>query len=150
MTPIEKNIIVVDEKGNQYEATYAKRAKGLVKNGRARFIDVNTICLACPPNNNTEDNYMPENKSENIQNSSAKLSVDYLLKKIEEISLEKSILLDAISEIGKLKSIGPGDVGTQEQAKAIGEIIKARETTNQRLIALYEKMYDDLKLEKDK
>ena len=43
-----------------------------------------------------------------------------------------------------MKSGGPGDVGTQEQAKAVGEIIKAREATNQKLIALYEKMYDDL------
>ena len=39
MIPIEKNIVVVDEQGNEYEATYPKRAKGLVKNGRARFID---------------------------------------------------------------------------------------------------------------
>ena len=46
---MEKNIIVVDEQGNQYEATYPKRAKGLVKNGRARFVDEHTICLACPP-----------------------------------------------------------------------------------------------------
>jgi len=50
--------------------------------------------------------------------------------------------------LGKLKSVGPGDIGTEEQAKAIGEIIKARETTNQKLLALYEKMYDDLKPEK--
>jgi len=42
-TPIEKNIIVVDEQGNEYEATYPKRAKGLVKNGRARFVDENKI-----------------------------------------------------------------------------------------------------------
>ena len=49
MTPIEKNIKVVDEHGNSYEATYLRRAKGLVKNGRARFTSNNTICLACPP-----------------------------------------------------------------------------------------------------
>lgn len=47
MTPIEKNIIVVDEQGREYEATYLKRAKGLVKNGKARFVDENKICLAC-------------------------------------------------------------------------------------------------------
>ena len=63
MIPIEKNIIVVDEQGNEYEATYPKRAKGLVKNGRARFIDENTICLACPPNIELEDKTMSENKS---------------------------------------------------------------------------------------
>ena len=43
-TPIEKNVIVVDEQGNEYEATYPKRARGLVKNGRARFIGENKIC----------------------------------------------------------------------------------------------------------
>ena len=49
MTPIEKNVIVVDEQGNILEATYPKRAKGLVKKGRARFISESMICLACPP-----------------------------------------------------------------------------------------------------
>lgn len=173
MIPIEKNIVVVDEQGNEYEATYPKRAKGLVKNGRARFIDENTICLACPPNIELEDKIMSENKkvdsinNNNIPNNSAtpkevsesmakllnstaeqqcseKLTMDYLLGKLEEISLGQAFLTDAISELGKMKSGGPGDVGTQEQAKAIGEIIKAREATNQKLIALYEKMYDDL------
>ena len=76
--------------------------------------------------------------------SSEKLTMDYLLGKLEEISLGQAFLTDAISELGKMKSGGPGDVGTQEQAKAVGEIIKAREATNQKLIALYEKMYDDL------
>ena len=177
MIPIEKNIVVVDEQGNEYEATYPKRAKGLVKNGRARFIDENTICLACPPNIELEDKTMSENKkvdsinNNNIPNNSAthkevsesmakllnstaeqqcseKLTMDYLLGKLEEISLGQAFLTDAISELGKMKSGGPGDVGTQEQAKAIGEIIKAREATNQKLIALYEKMYDDLKPDK--
>lgn len=49
MTPMTKNIEVVDEQGNVYGATYPKRAKGLVKNGRARFVGENRICLACPP-----------------------------------------------------------------------------------------------------
>ena len=47
--PIEKNIRVVDALGNEYEATCPKRAKGLVKQGRAHFISENTSCLACPP-----------------------------------------------------------------------------------------------------
>ena len=69
MTPIEKNIIVVDEQGNEYKATYPKRAKGLVKNGRARFIAENKICLACPPDKIMEDNQMSDNISvnENIE-----------------------------------------------------------------------------------
>ncbi len=172
MIPIEKNVTVVDEQGNEYEATYPKRAKGLVKNGRARFIDENTICLACPPNN-MEDKTMSENKkvdsinnntpnnnktsnevadaTADLSNSNAKeqhsekLTIDYILGKLEEISIGQAFTTDAILELGKMKSGGPGDVGTQEQAKAVGEIIKAREATNQKLIALYEKMYDDLK-----
>ena len=65
VTPIEKNIIVVDEQGNEYEATYPKRAKGLVKNGRARFVDENKICLACPPDKILEEQKMSENISKN-------------------------------------------------------------------------------------
>ena len=167
MVPIEKNIIVVDEQGNEYEATYPKRAKGLVKNGRARFIDEKTICLACPPNIESEDKTMSENKKiDSINNEipnnngaskesaeakvdlltttggqgSEKLTVDYLLGKLEEISHDQPFLIAAISELGKM------DVGAQERARAVGEIIKAREATNQKLIALYEKMYDDLTL----
>ena len=162
MIPIEKNVIVVDENGNEYEATYPKRAKGLVKNGRARFIDENTICLACPPNN-TEDKIMSENKKADstinktsneiadvkAELPSEKLTIDYILSKLEEISVGQAFATDAILELGKMKSGGPGDVGTQEQAKAVGETIKAREATNQKLIALYEKMYDDLKPKQD-
>ena len=60
MIPIEKNILVVDEQGNEYEATWPKRARGLVKNGRARFLSENKICLACPPEIDMEDNEMTD------------------------------------------------------------------------------------------
>lgn len=55
-----KNIAVIDEQGIKYEATYLKRAKGLVKSGRARFVDEKTICLARPPDK-SEDKTMSEN-----------------------------------------------------------------------------------------
>ncbi len=50
-------IKVFDQYGNELESTYPKRANGLVKKGRARFIGENTIVLlettekteACPP-----------------------------------------------------------------------------------------------------
>ena len=146
MIPIEKNIVVVDEQGNYYEATYPKRAKGLVKNGRARFIDENTICLACPPYD-MEDNNM-SNNTENMAmetKPTEKLTMDYVLKQIEKIATETEYLHNAISELSKTNSVGPGDVGTQEKAHALGEIVTSREHTNQRLLSLYEKMYDDLK-----
>ena len=59
-------MIVVDSQGNEYEATYPKRAKGLVKSGRARFVGENKICLACPPSDNLEDNKMSENININV------------------------------------------------------------------------------------
>ena len=60
---MEKNIYVVDEKGNEYEATYPRRAKGLVKNGRARFVSKNKICLACPPKKFLEDKRLKDKLS---------------------------------------------------------------------------------------
>ena len=146
MIPIEKNIIVVDEQGNYYEATYPKRAKGLVKNGRARFIDENTICLACPPCD-MEDN----NMSNNIENvaietmPTEKLTMDYVLGQIEKITTETEYLHHAISELSQINSGGPGDIGAASKAQALGEIVTQREHTNQKLLSLYEKMYDDLK-----
>lgn len=43
--PIEKNIIVTDDTGVPIGATYPKRARGLVKHGRAAFTDDRTIRL---------------------------------------------------------------------------------------------------------
>ena len=155
MIPIAKNIKVVDEFGKEYEATYQKRAKGLVKNGRARFINENTICLACPPTENKlEDKIMTDNTT-NTLNSNVEiketpqtLTMEYLLQKIEEISKDQPYISEAISALEFVNSGGPGDVGAQAKAHALGEIVKAREATNQKLLSLYEKMYDDLKSEK--
>ena len=144
MIPIEKNIIVVDENGNAYEATYPKRAKGLVKKGRARFIDENKICLLCPPENEMEDKDMSENKTK-----SQKITIKYLLEQIEEIAKNQEHINDALQKLTFMESKGPGDVGTDGQAQAIARVVEAREETNQKLIALYEKMYDDLKPHKE-
>ena len=95
MIPIVKNIIVVDEQGNEYEATYPKRAKGLVKNGRAHFIDENTICLACPPDTKLEDKNMSENTVNvnvevptEIDTSLSKHDIPYVLEQIEKLHTE--------------------------------------------------------------
>ena len=154
MIPIEKNIVVVDEKGNEYEATYPKRAKGLVKNGRARFIDENTICLACPPNIELEDKTMSENKNVIVEATAKtpieepqKLTINYVLEQIEKIQNQTDHIGMALAALGnmvpKTNSTTP-DVAGAEQAEAIAEVVESREATNQKLIALYGKMYDDL------
>lgn len=43
-----KNVSVIDENGIVTGSTYPKRASGLVKKGRARWIDADTICLCAP------------------------------------------------------------------------------------------------------
>ncbi len=156
MTPIEKNVIVVDEQGNKYEATYPKRAKGLVKNGRARFIDENTICLACPPCD-MEDNNMSENKAinqtTNIPNIELPVYVDKALtareifEKIAE--LQKQLTESSYHSLHRLddsiSSICTDE--NEEKSEQIGEVcsvFKMRETTLIKMLELYEKMYNDL------
>ena len=89
MTPIEKNIHVVDEQGNVYEATWPKRAKGLVKHGRARFISEDTICLACPPNTDLEDTEMNENKVE----------LSWLLQQIAALQSDTEYLKEGLAQL---------------------------------------------------
>ena len=150
-TPIEKNVIVVDEQGNEYEATYPKRAKGLVKNGRARFVAENKICLACPPNENLEDKDMSENTTtiENAQETkSIEITVEYALAQIEKILADTQHIQEALYALRDVQSKGPGDVGAQGTAMSIANVVKYREETNQQLLAFYREMYNELKIEK--
>ena len=137
-----KNVIVIDGQGNKYEETYPKRARGLVKNGRARFVDEHTICLVCPPDMRTEDGKMSENTS--------KCTVGSVLDSIERITRDTAYISEALKEIaamedtgetGPCETIGP----TAAKAQAIESIIAEREETNRRLIAFYSKVYDDLR-----
>ncbi len=191
MTPITKNIRVVDESGKEYEATYPKRAKGLVKNGRARFVDEHRICLVRPPNKNLEDNHMFENITpedeaikmteeinralnenpqadvgEIVRNAVANyageefaastvqaemptkasaLTMDYVLTRIDKVLNDTDYIQSTLIALEDISFEGPGDIASAQKAEAIGEIVKCREATNQKLLSLYEKMYEDLK-----
>lgn len=157
-----KNIIVSDEQGNEYEATYPKRAKGLIKNGRARFVGENKICLACPPDMISEDEKMLDKlQNSEIINTAAeqtepvsvspeetKLTADYILEQLEKIAAGIEYLNKAVTEIGQLQESTEFPMSPEKfvtKAEAISDVVKCRETTNQQLIRLYEKMYDDLK-----
>lgn len=170
MIPIEKNIIVTDEYGNEYEATYLRRAKGLVKNGRARFIDKNTICLACPPNN-LEDNIMNKHKQEDpyialesiekpippmkpdsvipksdSNSETVKLNMDYVLTRIDKIIEQNQYIKDAVTAIGHMtvNESEFGGNGDSARAEAISTSIAAREATNRQIIKFLKKMYNDI------
>ena len=140
---MEKNIAVVDEAGNVYEPTWPKRAKGLVKHGRARFVDENRICLTCPPDK-TEETHM--------SNTSifGEMTVADILNRINNIINQTSYIGEAYEAF---KTMGDGDSGDcgapgnimgKAKAEAIASVVQCRETTNQQILRLYEKMYDDL------
>ena len=137
-TPIEKNIIVVDEQGNEYEATYLKRAKGLVKNGRARFINENTICLACPPKE-----YLEDNKMEN------KLTEREIFEQI--VALQKQITENSANSLHRLGDVigdvysTEEDTGT-EQVSKVCDVFAMREQNLRMMLELYMKMYEDARI----
>lgn len=181
-----KNVRVIDEQGNEYEATYLKRAKGLVKHGRARFLSDNVICLACPPNStDLEDSQMKDflfgkknqaptaekGKSEEqpaaVKPAEAvsapeapempkmpelpeipeipeapkatdapaeEISTAYLLEQLAAIQRDSAYLKDAMDKVAQM---GRGD---ETRAGVLADMVKARETTNQRLIATYSEL----------
>ena len=144
-----KNIIVVDEHGKKYGTTYLKRAKGLVKQGRARFLARNMLCLACPPDQNLEDKNMSEQTMENmatekesIEQEGSKYSIEYCLEQIERIGHQTEELNQVITELRQMEN----GSSCEAKAMALGNIVECRETTNQQMLRFYEKMYDDLRV----
>ena len=148
----------MDELGKEYTSTYAKRANGLVKNGRARWLDGNTICLVCPPDTlNLEDNNM-SNKADNMENMTGvcekaesrtenlSTNVADILSRIDMIIVQGNTLKDVVMQIQNIpindSPLG-GEDGAQ-RARAINNIYSAREATNQKLIDLLEKMYNNI------
>lgn len=160
MIPIEKNIFVVDEQGNEYEATWPKRARGLVKNGRARFLSENKICLACPPTIDLEDNEMADIKKNNIKaaendipesESAEVIDLAYIFKQIKEIQNQTEYLNEVIDKLSQMsdgdsgEGGSPGNIQGQAKAQALGDVVRCRETTNQQLLNFYMTVYSDMK-----
>lgn len=77
-------------------------------------------------------------------------TIPYILTQIAAIQRETAYLneaIDKLSTMGDGDSGGPGSPGNlqgQAKAKAFADIVRCRETTNQQLLRLYEKMYDNL------
>ncbi len=133
-----------------YEATYFRRAKGLVKNGRARFVDDFTICLACPPNIYLEDtNTMTDIQGDfyrenNMVEQEVAPSMEYIMATIDKIVNHTDYIHQTIGALSAIDTNGSVDGSAGEKCKAYQSLILSRETTNQKLISLLEKMYNDL------
>ena len=158
-TPIEKNIIVVDEQGKVYEATYPKRAKGLVKNGRARFVAENKICLACPPNENLEDKKMSENTNINIEQNTNQITAREILEQIKKLQEQLVSLKETQNSLFAADTIDEFEDGqlvrsvncelVESQIEAIKTVFHEREKTLNSLLDFYKNIYNDV-YEKEK
>ena len=166
----QKTVAVTDEAGNRYEATYHKRAKGLVKHGRARFTDESQteIILMCPPNQNLilEDNTMTEQNT-NIQTTENETMVatesivpeknvpQLTAKEIFDqiVTLQRQMLESSYNALYRLTEAtndicGDGcfesDEAKGEAIESVASAFRMREDTYQQMLRLYQQMYNDL------
>lgn len=123
----KRTVDVFDCDGVQYQKTYLKRAKGLVKKGRAYFIHDNQITLVCPPKEITEDKEMEHKPKE--------LNLSYILEKIDYIIKQGDELYSTLKVSQENQSTVVED--------SLGVAVAAREETNRELISFLRKIYDD-------
>lgn len=158
-SPAALKIEVVDSSGKIIGRTYEKRAKGLVKKGRARFTDENRITLLPSEDaheyTDTEGYKMDERiNTENIENISeenSQYTIESVMQCMKKILDDTQYIKDAIFNVTEIPSGdagdcgSPGDIAGKAKAEAISTIVREREDTNQKLIDFYNKVYDDLK-----
>ena len=142
---MKKNVVVVDEFGHEYEATYPKRAKGLVKSGRARFVDANRICLLRPPEQNLEDKHMEQSTSV----LTAKEIFDQIVKLQDDLRniRETTELIQTIRDTNQYNGNDSVELDPQvviAKIDALVDVFESREGTYQQMLSVYEKMYDDV------
>lgn len=97
MIPMIKNICVIDNNGDSISSTYLKRAKQLVKKGRAKWLNEDTIKLIA------SNTYYGEVKLMSIESKEI-LNIDLIQAFIEKIINENSVSEKAIDEISKLSN----------------------------------------------
>ena len=79
-----------------------------------------------------------------------KVELSWLLQQIAAIQSDTEYLKEGLAQLAQMgvgdsgESYSPGNIMGKAKAEALQDMIKGRETTNQRLLRLYEKMYDDL------
>ncbi len=129
-----KTITVTDAQGNLLQPTWPKRARGLVKHGRAVFLSESAICLTPPPRQ-TEEKSMTAND--------ILLKIFELAKDTEHIHTALNALLAMPDKADNGQPGAPPDVAGEAKASAIAETCCAAESTRQQLLAFYIKAYNN-------
>ena len=111
-----------------------------MKNGRARFVGENKICLACPPKQ-----YLEENKMEN--KALTKREAFEQIVKLQEQLLGDSNALSSLTDAIYSVCLEHIDMDGDARKEAIESVCSAfcrREQTIVTMIQTYEKIYNDL------
>lgn len=74
----------------------------------------------------------------------ADLNMAYILSRIDMVLQDTQYLQDAIRSIREMPPVEGPCLQFDSRATAIGEAVSAREQTNQKILALLERMYNDL------
>ncbi len=147
-----KNITVVDDEGHTYQPTYPKRAKGLVKRGRARWLEEHCICLTVPPAHGEEkpmSNILPVSPTDS-RDQGILSKISEIISLLSEIQRDKNVYDDALYTLRDMKIVDPVEcgaplnVGAQARADAIGRVAEDYGKTRRQLIAFYWKIYEDM------
>ena len=81
---------------------------------------------------------------------SDKVELSWLLQQIAAIQSDTEYLKDGLAQLAQMGEGdsgdpgSPGDIMGQAKANALRDMIQGREATNQQLLRLYERMYNDL------
>ena len=81
---------------------------------------------------------------------SDKVELSWLLQQIAAIQSDTEYLKEGLAQLAQLGEGDSGEMGSpgnimgQAKATALRDVVRGREATNQQLLRLYEKMYDDL------
>jgi hypothetical protein len=73
------------------------------------------------------------------------LTSKQVFEQINKIREDNAHIFDALRQLETVKSEGPQDIGAHGRAQGIADVVKCRETTNQRLLDFYERAYNDLR-----
>ncbi len=93
--------------------------------------------------------------TEQYVESAVEYSIPYILKQIAAIQADTAYLKEAVSKRAAMSDGdsgecgSPGNIQGQAKAEALGNIVKSRETTNQQILHIYERMYEKLSRERE-
>ena len=116
-----KNIVVLDENGKKAGKTFPKRAKGLVKSGRAEYVDEAVIRLVAPPS-------APDERTE--PNMKSEVNINEIVGKVEQLMAElNKQTAAAYATLEKADS--------DEKIAMVGNIVKANSEAVNKAIDFY-------------